>query len=263
MKKVLVSLVVFLALVSVSTLAKAGGDCLTGCFAPPKPPEPLIIKFNYDPPASTAQKLDITIAVANSEKFGLARQVIGSHMNKEAADNIAKIETALINAIGTDLQKILIAKGFKTTGPFESINVMTYPDKQKANLILYSETKITINDTVINTSSPVRGQYVSSLGSVTGNYEIGGFVSFILQDPITKENMWVKKLELQSQQSDYNFSYDISGKVVGNDNRPQATNRLLSGIYSEAMGKVYTYIDVAEVTDLVKQVEEIRKKKTY
>lgn len=234
------------------------GALIINC-APPrqvkKLPPP---KFSFEPPSQAAQKLDMTIAIVNpeySEKvFGYSQRSRGKFV--EARNNAIR---KFSDSMGTDMERIMVAKGFKTTGPFESLNVMTFPQKEGASLALYPEFKFTLNEDVTRENPPV--DFFS--GSIEGNITLSGFISLVLIEPISGEKMWVKKIELQSLEEPFAISTRGQRAEIYRDNRAEAISYLLGQYYPDVMKKLWDYIHSDEIAQLVKEAKTVRDKKRY
>jgi hypothetical protein len=165
-----------------------------------------------------------------------------------------------------DLEKMLVAKGFKVTGPFDTLEVMTFPDKQTANLSLTPI--VDVRATQQPTNSTGTGSALFPRRD-EGVFVVGGWISLIMLEPLTGEKMWIKKIDVDSLQEAYIHEYyvmqrggQISPSTI-NDNRPNALAAALEKIYPDVMQKAWNYFHPDEVLQVKKQAEEARRLKRF
>jgi hypothetical protein len=267
---------------------------VSGCVTPYEPP-PLPqsawgdhYAFSYQPKGEIkpAASVPVTIAVVNPS-YKVEDSVL-------AAELYRKIGKGLSASMGTDLDKILITKGLTTTGPFPSLDEITYSDKKGAALTLAPQVFITME--IKDSGPPVQignpwargqgGTIARGGGMVQGGaslradqyfvMNVTGWITFIMQEPLSGEKMWIKKLELDPvttqgiistesipQITDGGFLVGpiVSGYTRGNmlyDGRPDALADALKQIYPVVMSQFEKYIDTDELGQLKEKAKEIR-----
>jgi hypothetical protein len=266
---------------------------VSGCITPYQPP-PLPqsawgdhYAFSYQPKGEIkpAASVPVTIAVVNPS-YKVEDSVL-------AAELYRKIGKGLSASMGTDLDKILIAKGLTTTGPFPSLDEITYSDKKGAALTLAPQVFITME--IKDSGPPVQigdprmmagGMVARKGGMAQGGaslradqyfvMNVTGWITFIMQEPISGEKMWIKKLEIEPvttqgvistesipQITDGGFLVGpvVSGYTRGNtlfDGRPDALADALKQIYPVVMSQFEKYIDTDELGQLKEKAKEIR-----
>jgi hypothetical protein len=239
--------------------------------------------FSYETKgqAKSAASVAVTIAVVNP-----AYKVEDSIL---ATDTYRKIGKGLSASMGTDLDKVLIFKGVTTTGPFPSLDEITYSQKKDAALTLAPQVFITME---IKNDGPPRQIGNQMAYQQRGGYgapsrtdqnfvmSITGWISFIMQEPLSGEKMWIKKLELEPvtvtgticTESIPQFRQDecgtpiVSGYTTGKtlyDGRPDAMASALKKIYPVVMSQFEKYIDTDELAHLKEKGKEIRAAKVY
>lgn len=237
-----------------------------GCATLPPPAEPVARAFFYTPPEQAKQLFPVTIALVRPRYENpterMVAQIVGS-------DSWAR-ETggAFVNSLKTDLEKLLITKGFKVTGPYDSLDVMTFPEKKGANLTLTPIVEIRADDHVTSHKPAFTGEIIVTPGTVEGVFAVGGWVAFVMLEPLSGEKMWMKRIELEPVQERYSFTYTAPrgrGQVTRfyGDTRQQAFTRALNQIYPAVMQKAWTYFDSEEVLHVKQQAEEVRQLKRY
>jgi hypothetical protein len=166
----------------------------------------------------------------------------------------------------SDLEKVLVAKGFKVTGPFDSLDMMTFPEKRGANLTLTPTVELTMDGRLTRQTLGMGGLVPNK---DEGILSVGGWVSLIMLEPLSGEKMWIKRVEVQSVQEPYVVSYTIlvrQGQRVQNilsDTRPSAYTTALNRIYPKIMEGAWTYFHPDEVVLTKRQADEVRERKRY
>ena len=226
-----------------------------GCAS--SPPKPTVYSPQFIAPAFSAEggntemASSITIALVNPS---YARPFSG------------EIGELFQQSLGKDIEKILIEKGYRLLGPFQSINDMTFPQKKQSDLILS-----TVMD--FNFQEPLRQQEVKTdwagvaLGGSSSYVEyfwagpcsMSGFISFEVFEPISYQKMWTKKVDVPSIKEDCTAQGAEMYQVVAYN----AAGKLIEQIYKDAVSKANIYFNVEEMDMVRKQSLELREKKVY
>jgi len=238
--------------------------------------------FHYEIPAgATAPAVPVTVAVVTP--------AFPHDWREEESSYYQAVTKGFHASMGTDLEKILIAKSMTCTGPFPSRNEMTYAQKKGATLTLAPEIllKVVVKD--VNPARPV-GQTMAMGEAARQDQDftmsVTGWITFIMEEPLSGEKMWIKKLELgpvdvqgvvvtqmtpvvSTNPGDGllvgPYSY-VSGYTAGKimfDGRPDALADAMKQLYPVIMTQFQKYIDSEELVQLKKQCEEIRTGKRY
>lgn len=185
----------------------------------------------------------------------------------------SKVAKGFVKSMAVDLDKIIIAKGMTITGPFENLDIMTYPDKKNANLTL---TPVIL----INTQSrDITGWNDREDGGLikTVEVKIDGWVVLEMREPLSSEKIWIKKIEVAEMAETAEIIaekvpiYGRSGFIpigynVGRilyDSRPDAMANMMKKMYPAVMQTCWKYIDAEEVLVLDEKAKEIRSLKRY
>ncbi len=246
--------------------------------------------YNYEPPKKVSPaSVKATIIVVNP-------------FYKDAENSLidpiyAQVGKGFSKSMGVDLDKVIIAKGMTSVGPYPTLDDVTYPDKKNADLTLAPRVFLTTdtkygewrNATYSDLTPPYHGPQASNeLVVKERDFEmkIGGWVAYEMREPLSGEKMWVKKLELEENSvrgieiyqavpvyetrygGQYNnepyqalVRYDM-GKILYNG-RGDAIADALKKYYPSIMGKAWTYLDTQEILDLKAKTREIREMKRY
>ena len=221
--------------------------------------------YSYEPPEKKAPgSVKITMAIVNP------------YFAEKAAIHpiYSKVAKGFAKSMAIDLDKIIIAKGMTITGPFESLDMMTYPDKKNANLTLTP-------GILINTQSRDISQWASrEEGGIrkTVEVKIDGWVVLEMREPLSSEKIWIKKIEVAEMAETpeiiaekvpvYRKQGDIipAGYRPGNllyDGRPDAMANMMKKMYPAIMQTCWKYIDSEEIVVLDEKAKEIRSLKRY
>jgi hypothetical protein len=218
--------------------------------------------FNYEPPESKAPaSVKINMAVVNPDFADKTK------VEKE----YSKVFKGLTDSMTADFNRIILAKGMTVTGPFENINMMTYPEKQNANLTLMPV--ITLN------SRTDMGKWVKreegGAGS-NGTVFLDGFILLEIRESLSSEKLWIKKIDVgqlsysTSMIAEMKRQYDQNGNFTGYvtgatlyDGREDAMANLIKEIYPVIMKKCWDYINSEELLMLNEKAKEIRALKRY
>lgn len=219
---------------------------------PPTPP-----RFSYEPPANEIKKLDITFGVV-APRYD-ANTLVTPIITPEDRARMTSISGQFTKSISVDLEKMIIARGFKTKGPFVSLEDMTYPDKKGSDLTISPKVFITTNYSTTGLGTLF---FRASGGILT----VTGFMEMMILEPLSGEKMWMKKIDFEPTSANYEFSYYRNDKgipVVQVDTRPEALKTALERIYPKIMDTAWKYLHPDEVAFLKKESREVRERKRY
>jgi len=235
--------------------------------------------YGYEPPRAVPPvSVKATIVIINPTYRDTENVLADSAYNK--------VGRGFSKSMGVDLDKVIIAKGMTTIGPYLTLDDVTYPDKKNADLTLAPRVFLTAQTTYGEWQRVSR-----ATARMQRNFKmkIGGWVSYVMQEPLSGEKIWVKKLELEEK--------EISGIEVRNgpyptrdttavggaagaigfaregktiqanemlyDGKADAIADALKAFYPTIMGKAWTYIDTTEILSLREKTKEIRGLKRY
>ncbi len=231
---------------------------VAGCIAQPKPATPVSYAFAFNIPKAAAQPLPVTVALVRPSFADPAAFAQSPHAREAGS--------AFVSSMKADLEKMLVAKGFKVTGPYDSIDVMTFPEKKTADLTLTPIVDVRAAEQITNKTGT---------GSVffpyqaDGVYVVSGWVSLVMLEPLTGEKIWIKRIEVSPVQQSFLWKYQLvqSGYQVSThtieDTRAHSVAAALSKIYPKVMQTTWDYFHPDEVLLMKKQAEEARRLKRY
>lgn len=214
---------------------------------------------NYEIPERRAPgSVPLTVAVVNPsfvEKVGLK-----------------KLVKSFSGFLASSLDEIIVAKGMTAKGPYDSLDMITYPDKKGSDLTLTEKVFISalpgrepINTETAWVNTETERNVLCDL--VTYEMKVEAWIALEMREPLTAEKMWVKKIDLGEHTVQYQKAIkeerDRHRIRVLFDNREDAVAKLLNKLYPEIMKTAWDYLNTDEMLVLKRTAEEIRKDKRY
>jgi len=253
-----------------------------GCVGAPPPAAvvaPYEPNFKYTAP-ETAKKTDVTLGIVRPQFKNSGR------LEEQAHKDDATLQ-AMLRSMDASIGEILVAKGFKTTGPFDSVNEMTFPEKKTADLLFYPEFDFAVTAVGINKhAAPPKstGFSIPGLSSSTEKketdpskvpqicdvvIEVVGNVSFVAAEPQTGERMLNKKLSVTAAKQtipDQEGSLCDGGKDDLNNMPVKVKNAWALAheiVFQSSMKALDSYVNVDEMQSFKANIKEVRDKKSY
>jgi len=175
------------------------------------------------------------------------------------------------NAIGNGIQDLLSKKGFNLAGPFGTFDDMSYGDKKKAYIALVPVLNLQIVDKVTKRGSTG----LTHIHTIEGVVSIGGEVLINLIEPMTKERIMSKRINL----SDFDISrtYIKQAKIGSSgmmfdalassseltDNSDKMLTEVINEFYTKAMSKIDKMVSVEEIESFTNSVQELKGMKRF
>ena len=240
--------------------------------------------YNYEPPNKRPPvSLKATIIVVNPFYKDTESSLI---------DPIyAQVGKGFSKSMGVDLDKVIIAKGMTSVGPYLTLDDVTYPDKKNADITLAPRVFLTTETKYDEWRNLIYRDNKNPTGEITVKerkfeMKIGGWIAYEMREPLSGEKMWVKKLEMEEkvvqgieiyealpiyetrytgQYNDIPYQYLArydQGKMIYNG-RVDAIADALKEHYPIIMEKAWTYLDTEEILNLKEKTKEIRQLKRY
>jgi hypothetical protein len=183
-------------------------------------------------------------------------------------------------SMGTDVEELLIERGYTLKGPFDSADEMLFNDKKDADIAVYIEVRVE--------SLSTSGGWTQSWGSVLlatntseveeyyeGTLSLGGKIVFSGIEPLTGEKIWAKSLEIPKQSNiKVKTEHVYSGRASLTSEEinllllkdPSVHNALvqpLQNIYQTSLSKIENYFEPEELRSLKPQIKELKAKKGF
>ena len=257
---------------------------LAGCETVPEkvlePTEPLSYSFAYTPPEPPSKKLDVAIGIIAADwgkpsvqyTAGFSPQSAERLIKPDLKANIGLLPQQLRDvlqefdrAVNKEYEAMMVRRGFNTMS-FKKLDDMTYPQKQACNLVLFPEFHLAIKD------QPEDVQ----VHEVRGQARLTGEIVLNILEPMSREKLWMKRLNLQSEPFPFKYTFkwtaiaNDKGETVGYDrsgiewdNRAQRAAGALTKFFAEIMDTSWKYFSPEELMVLKKHSDEIRERKRF
>jgi hypothetical protein len=224
-----------------------------GCAIPQSGP-PVNPNFVFTPPDSAkATKNSMSIAILMPGSKGSFFATYGSGADAQSTIN------NFLRAYQVDLEKVIIAKGFTTSGAYASYDEMTFAQKERSSLIMKPEISFNI--------AVQRGLFGEASKAT-----VSGTVVIEFLEPMSKEKVWIKHFDLPSttQNVDVDLLTDSRGRLAkGPDGSllygltASSRNRLLNDFYASAFAKIWEQLDSREISALKKDADKLKSRTNY
>jgi len=220
--------------------------------------------FSYTPPIqATPGSADVTFLVLNVHvKYEESKASPGSiWFTRKQFESLAKgMEQGFMN--------ILAARGITVRGPFDSYDNIPFPDKKGSDLIFIPAIEFSLDlkdENATHVSAIVDGSYGYNL---TGKFVMSGKVNLVLREPMTRELMWIKNIEINKIEVPYNVSTRLTTPGGSSIKAVAAYNGILNDVakaiekqYPTIMETAWKYFDPEEMKLVKKQTQELKDKK--
>ncbi|MFZ5479031.1 MAG: hypothetical protein ACOZNI_19830 [Myxococcota bacterium] len=229
-------------------------------------PESYQPAYSYTPPSST-------------EGQGIGIAIVAPHLGQAATSNLlaqyqklgvapppdylTRIDPgyrAFMDAVGRSLLQYFTASGFTVSGPFRSIDDMTFPEKKQADLVLTIDVNVTTDQPKFWVNRSAIDGSVASVES-KGACSSGGTIDFVLWEPLSAQRMWAKSVEVPRTEADCTIksgSGEAYDALIRN-----AFAQLSEEAFTTTMTTATRYFAPEEVALVAKQSRELREKKVY
>ncbi|MBI4833345.1 MAG: hypothetical protein HY811_00795 [Planctomycetes bacterium] len=226
--------------------------------------------FSYTPPAQAEpDSAGVTLLLGSADVKVKALPGITWLLSKD-------IETWFphqqFKSLGDELEpgflSLLTAKGFSVRGPFASYDKIPFPDKKGSDLILISTTELSLDAQDYESKSvKIESKLGGGKGSdMTGKFVLSGKINLELREPLTRELMWSKSLEIPNTEVPYNVILRDEDSIKGNVAPYYAVllNYVAKAIekeYPAILGTAWESFDPEEMRLVKKQAQELKEKK--
>jgi hypothetical protein len=195
--------------------------------------------------------------------------VVGQATNNGRSDLFANFS----QFTGNDIEELLIDKGFRVKGPYDSFDDMVFEDRKDADIAIDVEIvpQFTARDgswhsytNKFSFQAPTTYYYYDGTVSLIGKINITGY------EPLSKEKIWVKSVPIPpiTNINITTSSKKLSAANLSNDfyNDPAVYNALGKALleqYAATFRKIDVQLDPREFETLKTQIKELKKKKGY
>ncbi|SRR5258706_2706120 len=174
------------------------------------------------------------------------------------------------DAIGNDLEELIIAKGFTLKGPYTAFDEMVFGDKKTIDMAIRIEIEPEFTSVEGNWQ-----KHISLLGTTYDTYTYSGRASLVGKinitgvEPLTNERILTKSVSIPNIE---NVQIETSGKYNRTLQRNEifqdagvynAIGRALSQQYTGILDKISAHFDPDELKSYKDQIKELKAKKGY
>ena len=243
--------------------AVVGISSALACAARSGPPATMAVPaFDYTPPSDTSpSSAEVTLAIVApswGKEFRDAR---------ERGDWVElPVYSRFASAMEADFLELLTAKGFAVRGPFESYELMPFPDKEGSDLALMPELGVAVEiGSIARDKTNIWNDSFTMKGSMT----ISGRVTLRVTESITNQLMWSKSISVPRTDVPWNGTVSnpkdadseaVLRNVVHDPAMHDAVTRGLSRLYPSILTTAWQYMDPREMQLLKKQAAELKKR---
>lgn len=181
----------------------------------------------------------------------------------------------LKSKLSSGIEELITRKGFNIAGPYDSFEDMTYRDKQKVYMAIIPKVNILPENKV--TSSETNS--LTKVTKTTGVIQIGGDYILDFVEPLTKEKLLTKRINL----SDFVIRKEyISERKTGapsgmlsmavqaaaasqtyTDNYDKAVTEAINEFYAKSMTKLEVFIESDEIVSYKEEVAKLKGLKRF
>jgi hypothetical protein len=165
-----------------------------------------------------------------------------------------------------DFQQLVAARGFTVKGPFVSYDELAYSDKKGSDLVLQPTLDVRVSLNNVKNERHIRligDDYYTMEGDAT----VSGRVTLYMKESLSKEQMWVKSIELPPNsvhwQGSKQFATPQPGADFSDASVTQPLGKIMETYYHNVMETAWKYLDPEEMKGIKKQADEIKAKKVY
>jgi len=221
--------------------------------------------YDYTPPTNTsAGSNDLKILLIEprfSDKF--------KYTDYRVFNDFSKFMTG-------DINEALTSKGYVVRGPFENYEGVLYTDKVESDLMLNVQIDFDVNDQNVNwmgsqilVSGKKKNALYTTQYKIAGFFMLSGKVNLSLSEPITKEKIWVKNIQLKQRKiniisaGNYKNLRDYSTAFETEPGFANPFIPVMQDYFKEILDIAWANLDPNELASLKKYTKEIREKKKY
>ncbi len=244
-----VSLVMVLAPTS-TVIAGSSGPDIPPAYTP---------EYAYSPSEVGGDGSTVSLAIVSPAYSDALLTSLNITSRPTVADDeyLAALERSLLDYFTTNK--------FAVSGPFKSVDDMTFPEKKQSDLVL----EITVDVRPPDPNSELKTRIGRNAWSGdrtvwSADTEIGyrGAIQFTLWEPLSMQRMWTKSIDVSGSKVPLEFdetdSVDLVNRLWAN-----ALNRASDLAFDHTMGQVERFFHPDEIRLVKEQSKEIRDSKVY
>jgi hypothetical protein len=229
-----------------------------GTLKAPVQPSKQAFTFDYTPKTSNA-----------AGSAGMVLAFLKPYYAKSFAQGTDELFQNFQSALGSDMEELIIAKGFTMKGPYLGYDEMVFEDKKRVDMAIMIEIA-----PVFTAADGGWKEHVNLLNrQLTYTYEgtvsLVGKINITGVEPLTNEKIWSKSVLIPNVENirittSKQYPYKLSdAELVRDASVYNAIGKALQAQYSGIMDKVFAHFNVEEFNTLKGQVKELKSKKGF
>jgi hypothetical protein len=212
---------------------------------------------------------DYTPKVSNkSGSVGMVLSFIQPYYANTFSSSGVELFRSFRQALGNDIEELIISKGFTLKGPYQAFDEMVFEDKKRTDVTI----QIEIVPDFTSSEGSWKESYIPLIGSsfsYSGKTSLVGKINLTGIEPMTNEKIWSKSVLIPKVE---NILIQTSGKYT----RPlesselyqdagvyNAIGKALQEQYAGIMDKVAAHFNPEEFSSLKNQIKELKSKKGF
>ncbi|MBS1511071.1 MAG: hypothetical protein JST86_09530 [Bacteroidetes bacterium] len=174
------------------------------------------------------------------------------------------------NSIGTDIEELIIAKGFTLKGPYQAFGEMVYDDQKVTDMaiIIDIDPKFTAAEGSWVAHNAILGPSMTSY-TYSGKVSLIGKINLTGIEPLTNQKIWSKSVSIPNVE---NIAIATSGKYSRPLNEIEmlqdagvynAVGKALQQQYEGILSKIEAHFNPEEFRSLKPQIKELKARKVF
>lgn len=242
--------------------------------------EPAAYSPNYKVVSSTKGSSSLNISVALLKPGGEVKSDTYVKLKEKEPGKLTFLESKpeFSKNLSTSIESIMINKGYKVVGAYESWEAMTYDDKKSIDFLVIPEFNLKDTGGIgYNTTPPLDvGLATLQPGEVScsGSVNLKGDLGFTILEPLSREKIFVKKFDLgESSPIEINVEIEYGSSAYVpvdelNNSCVEAWNntasKSLENIYNKFIETFQNYFPESEEAKMLsKQVHQLKSLKRF
>jgi len=187
--------------------------------------------------------------------------------------DIGDLPKQFSKAMAHDFEAMLTTRGMNVSGPFPSIDEMTFPDKKQSDLAVEPKIEIELKLPVIHVQTeyvnqgagpvPMQSFVMQSPGGTDPKVTATGAVYFEVKEPLSNQKVWKKSVS-DLKESKVCAQRAVSGEREGLERLLRGcVTEFLNDLYPKVMKQAAKYFTREEMVLVRTQSKELREKKVY
>lgn len=184
------------------------------------------------------------------------------------------------NNLLTSIESIMLNKGYNVVGAFENWDTMTYDEKKNVDFLVIPEFNLNdLGKVSISSSQPLTVSLATlqaGKSTCSGSVNLKGELGFTILEPLSREKIYVKKLDLGSiEPIDVNVEVQYGNSVLAETAYNELTNKCIEAwnnaaskslevIYNKFIEAFQNYFPEGEEAKMLnKQAKEVKSLKRF